>query len=487
MAKRKGTEKGKREFLRSISIFTAAGIARNDTIYQKFMRTFPLPPRAYQKALKEHRYLYERSRFFMSMTQTQSLRAYRVFCLMTTQDDQLANEMAAFVRQSFPRLASLIEAGHTRDIALIDLMHERIGPEGSIGLAMTLSAFVYMSKGAGDIHMDDNDAQEIRNVTEYIRSYAEPVSKKTGGRRIPPEEKRFAQVLRQKRLVNDYIPAAEIDDLEIVLTEIGSCEPVLYYELTDKDCDDLARNLYVSARMKEMTETKQNADKPPVDLFAPVKNQADRFQSLLSDTVPADKKPPSLSHVVLAYVMGKMRLADRMQQLDEIIRDIDTTEKDDFVPRTELSRVLETAKERERELDQKQEELNALQLKLDKMQEEISELQDQIHEKDEQADAFQTLVDTYTSEETPVQRILDEKPPLPENAILIGGHPNWQKKIREIYPDLRIIDPDNNTFSIDRIRNAELVLLNVTHMSHKQYYRIMPAIRQYDIPIKYIR
>lgn len=56
-----------------------------------------------------------------------------------------------------------------------------------------------------------------------------------------------------------------------------------------------------------------------------------------------------------------------------------------------------------------------------------------------------------------------------------------------MYPSVKVYDADDMSFSPDVIRNADLILLNVTHMSHKQYYPVIQRVRKHHNRFEYIR
>lgn len=70
-------------------------------------------------------------------------------------------------------------------------------------------------------------------------------------------------------------------------------------------------------------------------------------------------------------------------------------------------------------------------------------------------------------------------------GLIIGGHPNWQNKMKESL-DWTFISPD---FSIneDLIRNADVVVFNVSYLNHSLYYKAIDIIRENSIQMCYIK
>ncbi len=73
---------------------------------------------------------------------------------------------------------------------------------------------------------------------------------------------------------------------------------------------------------------------------------------------------------------------------------------------------------------------------------------------------------------------------LPPNKkiILVGGHENWQKKVKEKYPSLTVVDGTNTNQDIRLFENSDLVLFHTPHMSHATMNKIMSHINKKKIP-----
>ena len=70
-------------------------------------------------------------------------------------------------------------------------------------------------------------------------------------------------------------------------------------------------------------------------------------------------------------------------------------------------------------------------------------------------------------------------------GVIIGGHPNWQNKMKESL-DWTFISPD---FSIneDLIKNADVVIFNVSYLNHSLYYKAIDIIKENNIQMGYIK
>ena len=71
-------------------------------------------------------------------------------------------------------------------------------------------------------------------------------------------------------------------------------------------------------------------------------------------------------------------------------------------------------------------------------------------------------------------------------GMIVGGHINWQNKLREMIPSWRIIKAGVNTLDENIILNSNIVVFNTAHLNHSLYYRIIDVIRNTDVKIGYI-
>jgi hypothetical protein len=70
--------------------------------------------------------------------------------------------------------------------------------------------------------------------------------------------------------------------------------------------------------------------------------------------------------------------------------------------------------------------------------------------------------------------------------ILFGGHPNWRKKFLEKNPRVRMIDYTKLLRLDSLIRNADKILINSEHISHKQYYAVRSVVKRANVPLQYV-
>lgn len=72
------------------------------------------------------------------------------------------------------------------------------------------------------------------------------------------------------------------------------------------------------------------------------------------------------------------------------------------------------------------------------------------------------------------------------HGIIVGGHPNWQRKIKEYLPHWKYINAGVNTLDSNVIVNSPVIIFNTQYLNHSLYYKIIDIVRDSDIHIGYI-
>lgn len=71
-------------------------------------------------------------------------------------------------------------------------------------------------------------------------------------------------------------------------------------------------------------------------------------------------------------------------------------------------------------------------------------------------------------------------------VTVIGGHPNWMNKLKDIFPSWEYIPIGINTFPKDKVSNSELVVIVANFCKHSMYYRAISAIETADVELMYL-
>lgn len=85
----------------------------------------------------------------------------------------------------------------------------------------------------------------------------------------------------------------------------------------------------------------------------------------------------------------------------------------------------------------------------------------------------------------------ESKTPLVElvkgkKIVVVGGHVNWQNKMKAAYPDMIILDGHLANVDIAMFKDADLVLFNTANMSHKLYHKLIDAFRSNNVEYDYL-
>lgn len=59
-----------------------------------------------------------------------------------------------------------------------------------------------------------------------------------------------------------------------------------------------------------------------------------------------------------------------------------------------------------------------------------------------------------------------------KKILIMGGHANWQNRIKEVYPKLTYMDSDNVNFDVTILKNADYIFFNTLHCSHTLYFKV---------------
>lgn len=59
-----------------------------------------------------------------------------------------------------------------------------------------------------------------------------------------------------------------------------------------------------------------------------------------------------------------------------------------------------------------------------------------------------------------------------KKILIMGGHANWQNRIKEVYPKLTYMDSNNVNFDVTILKNADYIFFNTLHCSHTMYFKV---------------
>ncbi len=132
------------------------------------------------------------------------------------------------------------------------------------------------------------------------------------------------------------------------------------------------------------------------------------------------------------------------------------------------------AEEKQKQLNYLQSKYETLQSKYDDVIEENKFLRSMLENEDNPQDAGE---DDNSTE-------LDIE--FPEDAILFGGHPNWQRKFSKKHPKVRILSGVDPAFDESILRGSDVIMLNSRHMKHSVFYKVRRLQQRFGFKILYI-
>lgn len=169
---------------------------------------------------------------------------------------------------------------------------------------------------------------------------------------------------------------------------------------------------------------------------------------------------------------------------------------------------LQTLEERQIELETEKQTLNvqhmtetkALQLQLDRALQENKELTTSLRklEKQHQESLRHSLevvalrryitfhIESQESQESPVtiEQMLNELQN--KNIAFVGGHLNWQRKMKEVLPMAKFIYVDDINRNFNVLHSVDIVFLNSTVLNHGFYYKFLNVMESAAVPFYYL-
>lgn len=236
-------------------------------------------------------------------------------------------------------------------------------------------------------------------------------------------------------------------------------------QLSVKDCKEIS---YEIAALLDAND--QQKDSLPIDSF-------DRLLVNVKDlTYKSDKQHFQQAYYVSCIAtLTKLFIKFFKQKLQEAEKTKPVEPKIIVKEDTETKELLK----------KKQNDLNKLQIQYDKQKKKIESLQEELN-------SVSDYVNFIEQAQNFIEKVKEEdgikKPAIPEGkgVILFGGHPNYQNKMVQQYPWIQVVDPTKSKIDRNILINARCILINWKHLSHQQFYAIMPVIRKYKKEIIYV-
>ncbi len=88
--------------------------------------------------------------------------------------------------------------------------------------------------------------------------------------------------------------------------------------------------------------------------------------------------------------------------------------------------------------------------------------------------------------ETSEQDVCDYSFWMDKKVVVIGGHDNWQSKLKKEFPNWTYLNAENKSFSTTAIKDKDYVICNTEVLSHATYYRLM-SVKEKDQKLFFVR
>ncbi|WP_125154411.1 hypothetical protein [Clostridium rectalis] len=137
-----------------------------------------------------------------------------------------------------------------------------------------------------------------------------------------------------------------------------------------------------------------------------------------------------------------------------------------------------------------QDENEKLKLELEKLEKENKKLKLEINKREDYKSEIIPLrefifnlddIEDYKTE------MLDYNKLKSLNAIIVGGHPKWQNKMKEYLPNCKFISIDMLQFDTKIINSVDVVFIYTNYLNHAMYYKIINIIREKGLRLEYLK
>lgn len=67
----------------------------------------------------------------------------------------------------------------------------------------------------------------------------------------------------------------------------------------------------------------------------------------------------------------------------------------------------------------------------------------------------------------------------------MGGHQRWHSKIKQAYPSIRTITPDEVNLDFSFLANKDIVCFETTYSNHSIYHKALSELNETDVTLHY--
>ena len=474
----KEIENNKEEMLIIPIEMLARAIGRNKKIYSYIDDMYKKNQYNYYKNVCENEVMFElyNSKFFEELNFETQIYSKKVFCILCYE-------------------YSLEETNYVQNIIIKGwrYIYNFIKNKDNICLSDVITNYIYHNKRwtvneLGDISIITYIISTLYNKTvikneksyRYLYELVEQCKSKKNGIRT------------QANYFSGKINWNSIDKIiELIFSNIGTITDVesFFYETTD---ESEKRLLKMSALFEtenlELTEIFENRKILKQDIRDIIGsyfivNSENKHMVKIQDVMIEDVDISEVTKFLINNLYLKLLMNEynsvKHYYFDNVKKSI--TEIDDMLNNIN--------KKYESEIKIKNEKYSILLAEYNKILKENKNLKkslEEVEENKEEIVELREFIFNLDNEEECVELVIEDKI---DNikAIVVGGSPKWQLKLKERYNSWHYLSVENLNFDEDIVKNAEVVIIYVNYLSHALYYKVINIVRKYNLKVKYIK
>jgi len=141
------------------------------------------------------------------------------------------------------------------------------------------------------------------------------------------------------------------------------------------------------------------------------------------------------------------------------------------------------------ELSQKNAAIIELQKHLEQKDRELVRLRKELEVEKENRQEFNSLREFMFSLDKQ-QEYTSERPDLSKlnsvRGLILGGHPKWQEKMKELLPEFTFLSTDNINFDINIVKNIDIAFVYTDYLNHAIYEKLITGLKKYNKRLEYL-
>lgn len=483
-----------------LTIYTVASIAIHKELEAELANL-------YKENQQECIIAYKNSRFydnhlFSTYTATEEKKMKEALSLYAWYEDKGEGDafLQKFIRKGYKRLVDYAERNPNFDIGhFVDFYRGRSESYVSESKLLLIISCVMYLYDKNHINWKDISIREhFRNIVVNVNSISVIDENILAGRKehqIPALAK-FQEITGCKFGKNE-----NLDEL------LGEIEDKLYKELGKKKSlkrlspDELFYELYkmgLYKYIKPLSGILRLQNLNDANFYSATTITREEYIDIYQMFIMSQKRerltdedfPFYLSASLLIFMMAKQYKELR----DEYLNKDDSALYQAIERETLANQKVAELTKKEKEFEAKEKELNE---KISEQEAYIKELERKLKEKEETVKEDEMLRKEVISLREYVfkeQEQIEQEDMVEEDysaqlenvkIAIVGGHQNWHQRIKQVYPGIRTILPDEKGIDLSFLSNMDIVCFETSHSNHAIYRKALSNVKDKDVHIHY--